>query len=100
MLEPVAVGAEAVLDELAAQSLVTQSLAYFYRTLATSGMVGHEVFDITPVIQEAFGMQCLKEGRHYAAIVTFLQQLSAQFLAGQVPASQRVERGYAGRAGI
>jgi hypothetical protein len=45
-------------------------------------------------------MQCLKEGRHYAAIVTFLQQLSAQFLAGQVPASQRVERGYAGRAGI
>ncbi len=100
MHNPLGIGVQAFLDQRPLHAVPAQIRSHAKRPLTPRRMIGHEVLDVPPVIEQFFGAQRIQQRRHDRCIVTLLEQFSAQILGCVVAARQRVERRHAGRAGI
>ena len=63
-------------------------------------MKSHEVLRVPPIIEQFFGAQRIEQRCNDRYIVTLLEQFTAQILAREVAAGERVERCDARRSRI
>ena len=70
------------------------------RTLAPGSMQGHEIFHITPIVEQFLGAQTIEQRRNDRCIVALLDQFEPQVLGCIIAPRQRVERENPRRAGV
>ena len=72
MQEPVGVGSEIFLHGRSLQAVPAQFRSYAKRPLASRGVIGEEIFHITPIVEQFLGAQGIEQERDDHSIVTLL----------------------------
>jgi hypothetical protein len=97
---PVGKGVEALPDQSSLQAVPAQIGAHAQRALAPRGVVGHEILQVAPIIEQFLGTQRFEQRRNDHCIVPLIEELTAQILGRVVAAGERIERRRAGRTRI
>jgi hypothetical protein len=100
LLNPIAVRLDAILDQLIRQAYFSKVRAHPKGPLAPRRVKTDVTLHVAAIIQEFFGPQPLDRLADDCRIVTFIDQLPAQFFRCVVAARQRVEGRHAGGPGI
>ena len=77
MHNPVGKGVEALPDQISLQAVPAQISAHAQGALAPRGVIGHEILQVAPIIEEFLGTQRFEQRRNDRPIVPLIEELTA-----------------------
>jgi hypothetical protein len=75
--DPVGKGVETLPDQISLQAMPAQIGAHTQGPLAPRGVIGHEILQVAPIIEEFLGTQRFEQRRNDRPIVPLIEELTA-----------------------
>jgi hypothetical protein len=74
---PVGIGVEALPDQISLQTVPAQLGAHAQGALAPRGVVGYEILQVAPIVEQFLGTQRFEQRRNDQRIVPLIEELTA-----------------------